>query len=290
MEPGIQVQHTSLVEVRSAGDLGKGVFAVQDIARGTRIFSEAPLLVVQPASEPEVLKEHIEAFCAAVQALSVEGLKTLDNLSCNRDIPEKKQAQRMIHQWHEQHGDGRGHKLNTRKLRRADNLALTRFSIFVVNRMGMGHEATYGDGLFALYSRINHSCSPNVVCSYNPTIKRLTVHATRDIKTGDQLLTEYTIGTFRRRLWRRMALERWGIECQCKTCTDPEEEALRDRMINLDMDLFFYDERPNNPRENLEGSKEVPRTPTWAIEVNEKIAALLRHPTIDLQSIWLCKM
>ncbi|KAG6363654.1 hypothetical protein INS49_008755 [Diaporthe citri] len=288
---GPKVQNSSFIEVRSSGDLGKGVFAVQDIARGTRVISEAPLFVVQPASAPEVFEEHIEAFCTAVRALSVEGLKTLDELCCDEALPKsnQKKAQKIIHRWHEQHRDEKGYKLNTRKLKKADKRAFTRFSIFLNNRMGMGRDSMYGQGLFPLHSRMNHSCSPNVVSSYNPTIERLTVHTTRDIKAGDEVLGDYRNGTFLKKFNRQVAMKYWGFVCQCSACTNPEEEALRDHMVDLEMSLL-HENHPDLPNTGLEGSEEVARSPQQALEVNEKIAALLRHPTIDLQSISLCRI
>lgn len=153
----------------------------------------------------------------------------------------------------------------------------------------MGRGRMYGQGLFPLHSHINHSCSPNVVSSYNPTIDRLTVHTARDIKAGDEVLNEYTNGTFRKKIDRQARMEFWGFVCQCKACTNPEEEALRDHMIDLEMSLM-HENHPDLPNTSLEGSGEVARSPQRALEVNEEIAALLKHPTIDLQSISLCRM
>lgn len=221
----------------------------------------------------------------------MKDLETLDELCRDENVPDSylEEVLEIIHRWHEQHGDEKGHKLNTRKLRRADKRMLTRFSIFLANRMGMGRNSMYGQGLFPLHSRINHSCSPNVTTSYNPTIGRLTIHTTRDIKAGDEVLGEYTNGTFRHKLWRQAALEYWGFVCQCKACTNPEEEALRDHMIDLDRSLL-RENHPDLPYKGLTGSEDVAQTPQHALEVNEEIAALLRHPTIDLQSIPLCRM
>jgi hypothetical protein len=274
-----------LVEVRDAGDLGKGVFAVKDIARGTRIMSEVPFLLVQPGLATRGIKEHIEAFCAAVRALSAENLTTLDGLCCNRDLNEQTQAQaqQIIHQWHKQHGDEKGHKLNTRNLRRADKRALTRFYIWVTNRVGM---RVFGDGLFALHSRINHSCSFNAVRKYNASIERLTTHASRDIKAGDQIFIEYLSMALHDTIFRQRSLKSWGFTCQCKSCTDPDEEALRNHMIDLDDGFQLY-KYPYLEDSGLVRSKRVPRTTKQALEVNEEIAALFRHPKIDLQSIKL---
>lgn len=202
----------------------------------------------------------------------MEDLETLDELCWDEILPDSDQekAQTTIHKWHEQHGDGKGHKLNTRKLRRADRRAFTRFSIFVDNRMGMGRDSMYGQGLFPLRSRINHSCGPNAFTSYNPTIERLTVHASRDIRVGDEVLTEYTNGTFLKRVDRQAMMRHWGFVCHCRACTNPGVIVLRDHMAGLEMSF---------QQQALE-----------ALEVNKKIADLLMHPTIDLQSESLCRM
>lgn len=274
-----------MVEVCPAGDLGKGVFAVHDIARGTRIISEAPLLVVKPQLEPETLERHVMEFCTAVQALSAMDLETLDDLYCSQSRPNDT-TQQVIRQWHEKHGDKQGRKLNTRNLRRATSRTMTRLSIFMINKVGM----VRGEGLFTLYSWINHSCSPNVAKSYNPTIKRLTVHATRDIKKGDQLFTDYADGTLHSKASRKTWLERnWGFRCQCKACTNPEEDKLRARILELVDRLFLY-ENPDHPHPELEGSEGPPKTVRQALEVHEEIAALMKHPAVDLQSFSLCKM
>lgn len=291
-EAATQAQHPSLVEVRSAGDLGKGVFAVEDIARGTRIICEAPLLVVQPASTYEVIEEHIGVFCTALRDLPAEGLKILEELCCNQNLPgvQEEQAQRLIHQWHEEHGDEKGHNMNTRKLRRADNRALRRFLIFVANKMGMGRDCAYGEGLFPLCSRINHSCSPNAVSTYSPNIERLMVHASRPIKAGEQVFVEYTNVTFQVKGSRQSTLQNWGFHCQCKACTDPEEEALRAQMIELDMKVTLPEMYPDILFARTKDLEEMVPTPQQALKANEEIAALLRHPTVDLQSIPLCRM
>lgn len=274
-----------MVEVRSAGDLGKGIFAIRDIAWGTRIISEAPLVVVKPQLGPETLEKHVMEFCAAVRALSVKDLETLDDLYRSQNRPNEK-TQQVIRQWHEKHGDKQGRKLNTRNLRRASSRTMTRFSIFMINKVGM----VRGEGLFTLYSWVNHSCSPNVAKSYNPTIKRLTVHATRDIKKGDQLFTDYADGTLHSKASRQTWLERnWEFRCQCKSCTNPEEDKLRAQILKLVDRLFLY-ENPDHPHPELEGSEGPPKTVRQALEVHEEIAALMKHPAVDLQSFSLCKM
>lgn len=156
-----------------------------------------------------------------------------------------------------------------RNLRRATSHTITRFTIFMTNKVRMGGDASCGEGLFTLYSWVNHSCSPNVAKSSNLTIKRLTVHATRDIKKDDQIFADYADSTLHSKAYRQTWLEgNWGFVCQCRACTNPEEDKLRGQMLELVDRLFLY-EKPDHPRPELEGSEKPPQTVQQALEVYE---------------------
>jgi hypothetical protein len=64
----------SMYEIRSAGVKGLGIFAKSFIPRGTRIFSEQPLLAIRQDQDAR----HI---CAAFRLLSVEDRRSLMSLS-----------------------------------------------------------------------------------------------------------------------------------------------------------------------------------------------------------------
>lgn len=206
MDLGTVDQTSGLVEVRPAGGLGKGLFAVQNIARGTRILSEASFLVATPKSK--LLEEHISVFCAAVRDLPEDEFETkmgiLDDLFGNENaIVDDKQRQRVpeiVHGWHMK--SDHEERCRTRKqVIRADALAVKRFCIFATNAISLGAIPGHGLGIFALHSRVNHSCSPNAVRTYRPTIKRNTIHASREIQAGDQIFIDYKSRPWCRSQW-----------------------------------------------------------------------------------------
>lgn len=66
---------------------------------------------------------------------------------------------------------------------------LDTITIFLVNSVEMGQGGLYGSGIFEHYSRINHACNPNVQSSYNPLLRKFTVHTVRQIHKGEEILT-----------------------------------------------------------------------------------------------------
>jgi len=83
-------------------------------------------------------------------------------------------------------------------------------------------------------ARFNHSCLPNVYHRYNPNIDRLTIHALRDIRHGEEICTAY-IDICYDTAERRRVLQHWGFECRCEACEaqDPAREARRNKLGEL---------------------------------------------------------
>ena len=102
---------------------------------------------------------------------------------------------------------------------------LNTIAVFVTNQVEMGPGGCYGSGIFEHYSRINHACNPNVQNSYNPLLEKLTVHATRKINKGDEVLTSYIDSTCLTREGRHNDLDHWGFECGCECCIGPKAAA-----------------------------------------------------------------
>lgn len=88
-------------------------------------------------------------------------------------------------------------------------------------------------GVFEHYSRLNHSCEPNVVLKYSEQleksdhfieVKSMQTYALRDIENGEEILTDYLdIGDHdMMSIAARRAKTRkeWGFECQCASCMD----------------------------------------------------------------------
>lgn len=112
---------------------------------------------------------------------------------------------------------------------------LDTIAIFLTNQVEMGPGGCYGSGIFEHYSRINHACNPNVHNSCNPLLEKLTVHATRKINKGDEILTSYIDGTCYTRDRRQVDLGHWGFECGCECCIGPKVAASERRRSKMSM-------------------------------------------------------
>ena len=86
-------------------------------------------------------------------------------------------------------------------------------SIFETNSFAAGA----GAAVVATAARMNHSCTPNVYHCWNAATGQLTVHATRDLTAGEEILTCYTNVCFYSEA-RQKELDRYGFRCDCAAC------------------------------------------------------------------------
>ncbi|KAI1496376.1 hypothetical protein F5X99DRAFT_424715 [Biscogniauxia marginata] len=281
------------VEIRSAGSMGNGLFATKDIPRGTRIIAERPILkIAQSSSKGDV--GDLPAFCTALQQLPKVEWKHLDQLYCNTShiTPTTRAKTR---QWYRDQGisDSNGEVLKGKKLQDIAKAATKRFAIFLTNRVQMGSGGAYGNGVFSLYSRINHSCVPNVHNTYNPNIECLTIHSIRNISASEQITASYISSLCRPRQQRKLEIDIWGFVCSCLACIDPSIDPLRQRAFELDQGLAVFD----SPFGRMPGLNELPlvrmltpRIPTSVIEAlqnAEELVNLLKKQGIE--GMELCK-
>lgn len=241
-----------MCEIRTTPSMGKGVFASCNIARGTRILADAPILTLPPVdSTPD--NDLIPVFCSALSHLPREKKDELDGLH-RLGASKTKEITDRVREWCKTNAStgADGKKLNSKGIQDKAKGIMKRFDTFLTNQVDMdsdkvgmggkgpGKGAVYGTGVFQHFSRVNHSCIPNVYHSYNPTIQRLTVHATRGIKAGEQLLANYIGTTCAAKETRRVSLEARGVICDCVACTSPEIEIKRRRMADLRSRVLAY--------------------------------------------------
>ena len=86
-------------------------------------------------------------------------------------------------------------------------------SIFETNSFAAGA----GAAVVVTAARMNHSCTPNVYHCWNAATGQLTVHATRDLTTGEEILTCYVNVCIYSEA-RQKELERYGFRCDCAAC------------------------------------------------------------------------
>lgn len=92
----------------------------------------------------------------------------------------------------------------------------------------------HGVGLWILASFINHSCHPNTrrlhVGDY------LLVHASRDVKAGEELTFPY-FDVLKPIDKRKEMSKTWGFNCHCKRCKFEEELCSKQEMKEIEMGL-----------------------------------------------------
>lgn len=218
------------IEIRPAGaGMGNGTFATVDIPKGTRIFAEPPLVFLCPSPRPYT------QFCHLVDALGVKASE-IDELFYNPMLLNRGQPGNLF-----EHIRVENHPLVTGQPRPPppDVTMVKRYAIFLTNCNAISRGKDVGRGLFPMYSRVNHSCEPNVFCDWNTKLKQETVHAARDIMAGEQIFQGYlSTEDFMTCEERAAKLRSWGIVCRCAACAQPAvSDPVRKRMGVLDAEL-----------------------------------------------------
>jgi len=258
-EPLLTTLTESFFEIIIAHGKGFGLFATKDIPRGTRIIGEKPLLAVPGQKGDDLDLSDLET---TLRALDREQYDKIFELHRGNKATSALAKALLSQQSQALSGAFR------------DEDILDAVAIFTVTSVEMGPGGHYGVGIFEHYSRINHACNGNVQCSYNPLLKKLTVHTTRQINKGDEILTSYIDGTCRTREERRNVLDHWGFECGCECCVGSKaaaSERRRSKMSTLKQRLAVYAKKP---------ASQVPRSPRAALRLCEDILELYRFEDI----------
>lgn len=220
-----------MTEVRSAGAMGQGLFAVTDIAKGTRIIAESPFILLEQSPAPFAM------FCGIVQDLG-DDISKLDELTYNEKLLDEDQPHNLLDQLR-----GEGAEVEEDDLEDEDVYEmLERYAKLYTNSAEIKSNGKYiGAGVFLAFSRMNHSCVPNAFSNWNSQIGQQTVQAARDIKAGEQIFFSYLgrEGTFKSQKERASMIEKfWGFDCGCSDCVDSEtSDVLRGRMGLLDQEI-----------------------------------------------------
>jgi hypothetical protein len=192
-------------------------------------------------------KELYSAVCRALQTTSEEKLAMLDNLSYENYtlwVINATDICKNIIQWYMDLPDAAKPYSNITELNEITNQTCRRYATFLTNNLDMG--LGVGAGVFPCFSRMNQSCTPNTFDVYDPSQQRLTIHAARNIKTGEQLHSAYV-----EPLWPRerriKKLQAWGFKCNCAVCSNDALEAMREETFMLDDSLAEYLEWLDEP-------------------------------------------
>ena len=94
--------------------------------------------------------------------------------------------------------------------------------------------------LFPQTSRMNHSCRPNVVHSWQGEDGLMVLHATRAIQPGEELCICYVPGFLSQEQRQAQLMRRWRFSCCCPACKSEstrQSDELRLRLAALDAQL-----------------------------------------------------
>ncbi|QGI63869.1 hypothetical protein CEK26_007820 [Fusarium fujikuroi] len=233
---------------------GHGLFAKELIRAGTRIIHEKPILTV---SQDET-KTKAEYRCVIDQA-------------ANLSDPEK---QRLMNLYH-----------NDKKLREFSflqgqpcpgtdldaGIVLAKFYTNAASITSGGLEC----GLFTIFCRMNHSCTPNICWVYDEPTGFMEVYAVRDIDKDEEITNSYIEVAISHQA-RMKELSNWGFTCQCTACEGPDaakHDERRRRIAQIKGILDIYQDAGKSG--DAPKFAEIPKTDLEALRLSEESLTLL---------------
>jgi len=207
-----------MYEIRHAGAKGLGVFATSNILRGTRVFSERPLLAIRQ-------DQNASDVYATSKLLSLKDQKQLLQLSVA--LTRQLSVIRWIHTlWYTLkqtaldinssiRGNGSFSVPTGRSIREHNTI----LNVFRNNAFELGSAGSIQLAVFRSISRINHSCLPNAEGNFNIAIGCFTIHALRDITPDEEIVINYLDSQSAIRETRQeKLLSGYGFACGCPAC------------------------------------------------------------------------
>ncbi|KAH8193875.1 hypothetical protein TruAng_011955 [Truncatella angustata] len=197
-----------MFEIRHAGAKGFGVFASRLIPRGSRILAERALLSINI---------HKTCILTAAEQLSSKDHGALMRLSLN-ESKHFHSPGLIFAAW-------QAFSFNAMAI----GQGMTILNIFCNNNFALSDELGTR-AVFPTAARINHSCVPNSQGNFNELLGSFTVHATRDIATGDEVTISYLHNELGLRAARQTKLqEGYGFHCGCELCSGGSQRRMESR-------------------------------------------------------------
>ncbi|KAI1734551.1 hypothetical protein F4680DRAFT_437880 [Xylaria scruposa] len=114
--------------------------------------------------------------------------------------------------------------------------------IMKTNALPCGPGSSVG-GIYPTICLINHSCIPNAHNNWNEETQHETIHATRDILAGEEILISYANGSSQAR--QSKLRESFGFQCSCELCSQPLQAIQASDKRRADIEQL--DETIGNP-------------------------------------------
>uniref|UniRef100_A0A0E0K9A3 SET domain-containing protein n=1 Tax=Oryza punctata TaxID=4537 RepID=A0A0E0K9A3_ORYPU len=232
-------EHVGPVEVRrSAAHGGRGVFAVKNIEAGaTLVISKAVAIgrgvlpdAADSAEKMVVWKDFVDKVLDAAEkcprtASLIYTLSTGEDPEDELPVPDMAQFKQET----DELNDGTAMATDSapndvdKILKVLDVNCLTEDAAPSANLLGSNGVINCGVGLWILPAFINHSCHPNARRTH--VGDHAIVHASRDIKSGEEITFAY-FDVLTPVSKRREAARAWGFECQCDRCRFEAGDAI----------------------------------------------------------------
>ncbi|KAG6292100.1 hypothetical protein E4U09_003558 [Claviceps aff. purpurea] len=188
---------SSMYALQDVPGKGKGLVATRNIPKGTRILSEKALLSF-PGDLHGGEDQLKQIICQKVRALNSDQQDAF--LSLHNVHPFKDFAEQYI-------GIVRTNSLPTQN-------------------------KPQRSVIFLEACRINHNCENNAVHQWNDNIKRGTLHAMRDIHSGEEITISYVFSLTSRENRQSTFKKYFNFTCSCRLCSLPEDLSHeRDRKL-----------------------------------------------------------
>lgn len=218
-------------EIRESLEKGLGAFATTDIPRGTRLTLEEPLLM---AKRGQVGRSLTQTTWKAYATMCLSKREAYDQLYYAPRLYDiyVAEVQKSV----------RGASDDIKEC--MARVAATRAS------------NSYGDGVYELGSRFNHSCTPN--CNQSNTGDgKMAIYSVRDVQAGEELTVSYT-SIDQPHEARQNHLDHYGFVCDCSACDLATEkgrqsEERRTEIWRLIQDLTFLQGKSGMDDNKLSG-------------------------------------
>ncbi|VDB85284.1 unnamed protein product [Peniophora sp. CBMAI 1063] len=205
------------------GRVGYGMFATEDIAPGDLVVAERPLLVnaIWSLGNPQA---RIISKEQQLRGMYADMEKNME-LICSRMSPETLEKYKSLHNSHKSEGSG-----PLTGIGRTNGFDVGVEDLQASKLVGQGR-ARYS-AIGAISSRINHSCSPNVVHSFNIPSFAMEIHAVRRIAKGEEITVTYALLNDNA-ADRQTTLNPYKFTCACPACKDSKtSDQLRKTAIS----------------------------------------------------------
>ncbi|KAJ7141135.1 hypothetical protein C8R44DRAFT_866782 [Mycena epipterygia] len=194
-------------EIRSADNMGLGMFALRDLKAGDLLLSERPALVYPNGFRASAVASESSELEDAQQLEAVFEV-ALEHMPVNVRVMYRKLANAKAP------GSAGGDLVGI--------ASTNSFKLGLHSPGGLNVRWSVGDyrAVYLDVSRINHSCSPNAVADFDFPSFSIIVRIARDIKKGDQIFTTY-IDLNGTKAERGRLLSQYTDSCGCPVCSNP---------------------------------------------------------------------